>query len=301
MESDRQEKGDAKIHCMECGTGFTVEETSSCSGLKELGFQGAEVTEKVKQLEAKRKNPRSRRRSRRADSHNSDDEAEEEEDIDWIELEGQVLPSAKLTATKAAILNWRETAKDEKIIIYTQFLGLSRILDKMCASEGWGRVLFNGRVSLDAREKAINKFQNDPDCIIMICSLKAGGVGLNLNMASKVIILDLWFNSSIEAQAYCCAFRIGQERKVEVLRFVVKDSMDEHLIRMQERKDVEVTGAIGPDSLGKRATIAQLLGLFGDVVEEGQNEFILVEDDGLDGDDDDADVNVRERLPPRPF
>ena len=118
-------------------------------------------------------------------------------------------------------------------------------------------------------------------------------------MASKVIILDLWFNSSIEAQAYCRAFRIGQERKVEVLRFVIQNSIDEDLIHMQDRKDVEVSGAIGPDSHSKRATISQLLGLFGEVVEDGQNEFILVEDESQV--DDDADVDIINRLPPRPF
>jgi SNF2 family DNA or RNA helicase len=156
-------------------------------------------------------------------------------------------------------------------------------------------------MSIEARAKAIDTFKDDPDIFIMICSLKAGGVGLNLTMASKVIILDLWFNSAIESQAYCRVFRIGQEQPVDVLRFVVKDTIDEELINMQDRKDVEVQATIGPDSLGKRATIQQLLGLFGEVKEgdEGQNEFILVEEDSEDGEDEYVDPATR--LPPRPF
>ena len=68
---------------------------------------------------------------------------------------------------------------------------------------------------------------------------------------------------------------------------------------MQDRKDVEVNGAIGPGILGKRATVRQLLELFGEVREEGQNEFILVEDDAEDEEDD--EVDIANRLPPRPF
>lgn len=291
MDFERKEEGEEKIACLDCGTHF--EETSPCLGLKALEY---DVEEARKTLE-KRKNSRQKRSL--ADRRGSSVSTVEEEDEDWIELGGGSLPSAKLMATKAAILNWKQQFPNQKIIVYTQFLGLCRLLSKMCAVEGWGHALFHGKMTLEARDKAIERFRDQPDTFILICSLKAGGVGLNLNMASKVIILDLWFNSAVEAQAYCRAFRIGQMNHVEVLRFVVKDSIDEDLIDMQERKDLEVSGAIGPESHGKRATISQLLELFGEVKEEGQNEFILVEDDDDEGDSN--TVEVVNRLPPRPF
>lgn len=296
MEFDRREKGGDRVACIECGAHF--EETSPCSGLKELGFNSDTVAEKLQKIKSK-KNKRTAG-PRRGSQVVPDDSDEEEVDRDWIEMGRTVLPSAKLAATKAAILNWRQTHPNEKIIIYTQFLGLCRILARLCKEEGWGQVPFNGKMTLEAREKSIEKFQKDPAIFILICSLKAGGVGLNLTMASKVIILDLWFNSAVEAQAYCRAFRIGQSNMVEVVRFVVKDSIDEDLIKMQERKDVEVTGAIGPDTHGKRATIAQLLALFGEVKEGAQNEFILVEDED-ENKEDDWDARVDDRVPPRPF
>lgn len=296
MEYERQQKKEDKIACLECGANF--EETSPCTGLEELGFYSEEVARSVQRVSNRRKAPENRGAAR-GKSASVSPESEDEEDVDWIELGGVTLSSAKLAATKAAILNWRDQCPSEKIIVYTQFLGMVRLLGKLCKAEGWHYVQFTGKMSLTAREKAINQFAKDKNISIMICTLKAGGVGLNLNMASKVIILDLWFNSSIEAQAYCRAFRIGQERKVEVLRFVIKNSIDEDLINMQDRKDIEVTGAIGPDSHSKRATIAQLLGLFGEVVEGGQNEFILMEDESQV--DDDANVDIINRLPPRPF
>lgn len=292
MEYERITKKEDKRSCIECGANF--EETSPCTGLQELGFNSEDVARRVQKAKDKRKGGSSQRKSASVSPESGD-----EEDKDWIEFGGVTLSSAKLGATKAAILNWREECPNEKILIYTQFLDTVRLLDKIFKAEGWGHVKFTGKMSLSARERAINQFTYDDNISIMILSLKAGGVGLNLNMASKVIILDLWFNSSIEAQAYCRAFRIGQRRKVDVIRFVVKDTIDEDLLAMQDRKDVEVSGAIGPESHSDRATIQDLLGLFGDVEKEGQSEFILMEDEGQV--DDDANVDMINRLPPRPF
>ncbi|KIX92928.1 uncharacterized protein Z520_11404 [Fonsecaea multimorphosa CBS 102226] len=307
MHEERRASGEEKTACLECQTVF--EETSSCAGLKELGFNSREMAAKVEKKKRKlakltqkaKGGARSASLGRGSVVSDQNSEDDEEEEVNWLDVGGALLPSAKLSATKAAILNWRSKYKGQKIIVYTQFLGLGHIFGNVCSAEGWGHVHFNGKMTIDARERSIDKFRDDPNIFIMICSLKAGGVGLNLSMASKVIILDLWFNSSIEAQAYCRAFRIGQENRVDVLRFVVKDSIDEDLIKMQDRKDIEVTSAIGPDSMGKRATIQQLLELFGEVKEDGQNEFILVEDENEGADDDNNEVDLSNRLPPRPF
>ena len=85
-------------------------------------------------------------------------------------------------------------------------------------------------MGFDTRNKNIKKFTEDPKCKIMLCSLKAGGVGLNLTMASKVLILDLYWNNSVERQAFCRCFRIGQRKEVDIVRYVVKDTIDEDLV-----------------------------------------------------------------------
>lgn len=306
LHIESRARDEEKTACLECQT--TFEETTDCDGLKELGFNGPEIRAKVErrkkklaQQQEKAKKAAMRKRgasARRSSVADDTDEEDDEEEIDWIAQGGGMLPSAKLAATKAAILNWRKVHPNQKIIIYTQFLGLGRILGQICEAEEWGYINFNGKMTIEARGRAIEKFRDDPSVFIMICSLKAGGVGLNLTMASKVIILDLWFNTSIEAQAYCRAFRIGQEQKVDVLRFAVKDSIDEDLINMQERKDEEVSAVIGSAGLKKRATIRQLLELFGDVEEGEHNEFILVEDDA---ENEEIDWDQVGRVPPRPF
>lgn len=110
-------------------------------------------------------------------------------------MAGDVLPSAKTRAIKAQLLVWMEEDPDAKIIIYTQFLGMVDILGRMCESEGWGYAKFTGKMSQDARDNAIQDFDTNKRNKILLASLRAGGIGLNLVMASRVIIVDPWYAS----------------------------------------------------------------------------------------------------------
>lgn len=85
---------------------------------------------------------------------------------------------------------------------------------------------YTGQISHDSRDKAITEFGNNPDKKIMLASLKCGGLGLNLTMASRVICLDPWWNSAVEQQAFCRVFRIGQQKETRMTRFVVKNTID---------------------------------------------------------------------------
>lgn len=69
---------------------------------------------------------------------------------------------------------------------------------------------------------------------ILLASLKCGGIGLNLTMAQKVIVVDPWWNDSIEQQAFCRVFRIGQAKETSMTRFIVKNTIDTNMIAMYE-------------------------------------------------------------------
>lgn len=71
---------------------------------------------------------------------------------------------------------------------------------------------------------------------ILIASLKAGGIGLNLTMASRVIILDPWWNDCVEQQAFGRVYRFGQTQETAMTRFVVSGTVDQSMIEMQIRK-----------------------------------------------------------------
>ena len=142
----------------------------------------------------------------------------DENDLDWLSVGGSILPSAKTLAVKAQIQNWMAEDPNAKIIIFTQFRPMIRILTRMMKEEGWGSSQFHGTMSFAARDKALQEFSDNPDNKVLLASLKAGGVGLNLTMASKVIIIDLWWNECVEQQAFCRCFRIGQTRPVDICR-----------------------------------------------------------------------------------
>jgi len=86
------------------------------------------------------------------------------------------------------------------------------------------------------REERVTRFQTDPDCHLFLISLKAGGVGLNLTAADYVFILDPWWNPAAEAQAVDRTHRIGQTRSVFAYRLIARDTVEERVLELQQRK-----------------------------------------------------------------
>jgi len=121
-------------------------------------------------------------------------------------------------------LNIVRAALDEKQITYTYLDGATR-----------------------NRHLEVERFQNDPNIQVFLISLKAGGVGLNLTAADYVFILDPWWNPAIEAQAVDRAHRIGQQNTVFTYKFITKDSVEEKILALQNRKLQLVTDLISTD------------------------------------------------------
>lgn len=109
-------------------------------------------------------------------------------------------------------------------------------------------------MSFDARDKTIQDFSKGKKRI-MLASLQAGGLGLNLTAASKVILLDLWWNECVENQAFARVYRIGQLINVSVVRFVVNNTVDDQLQALQQSKSIEIDKAIGEGSKPGRYVI----------------------------------------------
>lgn len=136
-------------------------------------------------------------------------------------------------------------------------------------------------MALEARDKAVAQFSQDPEIKIMIASLKCGGIGLNLTMASRVICVDLWWNKCIEQQAFCRIHRIGQKSETFVTRFIVKKTVDEELEKMQKRKALPIAEAIDNPIVGEKLSLHELMGLFGQVAEDAEGKpFVVAEDEG---------------------
>lgn len=123
----------------------------------------------------------------------------------------------------------------------------------------------DGSMSLAARDRAVREFNTDPEVTVMLMSLKAGNLGLNMVAACHVILLDLWWNPTTEDQAIDRAHRIGQTRPVTVSRITIKDTVEDRILALQEEKRKIVASAFGEDHVagsGARLTIDDLKYIF---------------------------------------
>ncbi len=120
------------------------------------------------------------------------------------------------------------------ILIFSQFVKHLKIVSDVLKNKGIEFAYLDG--SVKDRQKQVEKFQETDNIQIFLISLKAGGLGLNLTKADFVFLLDPWWNPAIEAQAIDRAHRIGQKNKVFTYKFIVKDTVEEKILRLQESK-----------------------------------------------------------------
>ncbi|MDR0444127.1 MAG: DEAD/DEAH box helicase [Treponema sp.] len=145
-------------------------------------------------------------------------------------------------------------ANREKTLIFSQYVETLDCLQRIIKAElGEAALVYHGGLGQNARSETINRFQSDPAARILLVSLRAGGLGLNLTAASRVIHYDLWYNPAVENQATDRAFRIGQKRTVFVHRFITKNSFEEKIDAMiaSKRELAEMTVNSGESWLAR--------------------------------------------------
>ncbi|CAH1434556.1 unnamed protein product [Lactuca virosa] len=203
-----------------------------------------------------------------------DDGGDDDDDDNRIDDESCLVfendyASSKIKATLEIIQTHCSLSNDLqqpiKAIVFSQW---TRMLDLVEASLSQHCIEYrrlDGSMSLVSRDMAVKEFNTDPEVIVMLMSLKAGNVGLNMVAASHVILLDLWWNPATEDQAIDRAHRIGQTRPVTVSRLTIKDTVEDRILALQEEKRKMISSAFGEDqsgSSGPRLTAQDLKYLF---------------------------------------
>ncbi|MDF1696047.1 MAG: SNF2-related protein [Saprospiraceae bacterium] len=125
-----------------------------------------------------------------------------------------------------------------KVLVFSSFTKLIKLYTEQCVANNWSYVTLTGSHSQRQRETAVADFQSKKEVQFFFISLKAGGVGLNLTAADYVFILDPWWNPFAEKQAIARAHRIGQDKSVNVIRFIAKGTIEEKILALQERKKI---------------------------------------------------------------
>jgi SNF2 family DNA or RNA helicase len=141
-------------------------------------------------------------------------------------------PSAKLDMLVPQIAEVLE--EGHKILVFSQFTSFLSIVRDRLDDEKIVYEYLDGRTR--NRAERVERFQNDPSVGVFLISLKAGGLGLNLTAAEYVYLLDPWWNPAVEAQAIDRSHRIGQTQHVFAYRLICRDTVEEKILELQQKK-----------------------------------------------------------------
>ncbi|KAG7444814.1 uncharacterized protein BT62DRAFT_933868 [Guyanagaster necrorhizus] len=131
----------------------------------------------------------------------------------------------------------RQTKIKEKTIVFSQWTGVLDRLKPVLDRHRFKTIMYDGRMNKAAKDFAIEEITAPEYAAdVMLVSLKAGGTGLNLVACNNVIFMDLWWNPAVEEQAFNRVHRMGQTKSVQVYKLVVPHTIEDAVIRMQEKK-----------------------------------------------------------------
>lgn len=161
------------------------------------------------------------------------------EDASWYD-------SGKVKAMIKLVEQYK--ANGDRVLIFSQFSMMLDILEEVLNGSGIYFSRIDGSTKIDERQTIIDQFRDDETITAFLLTTKAGGTGLNLMMANKVIIFDASFNPQDDVQAENRAHRVGQQRDVEVVRLVTKNTIEEQILRLGQSKLALDRGVAGDES-----------------------------------------------------
>ncbi|KAI6780100.1 SNF2 superfamily RAD5 protein [Emericellopsis cladophorae] len=144
--------------------------------------------------------------------------------------------SAKIVALLSHLRALRKEHPQMKSVIFSQFTSFLSLIEPVLTRANIKFLRLDGSMAQKARAAVLREFAEGQGFTVLLLSLRAGGVGLNLTSAGRVFMMDPWWSFAVEAQAIDRVHRMGQESEVFVKRFVVKGSVEERMLRVQERK-----------------------------------------------------------------
>lgn len=150
-----------------------------------------------------------------------------------------------------------------KILLFSGYTSMFEIIEKELNKNNIHYLKLTGKTKVNDRLKLIDQFNQDDDIKVFLISLKAGGTGINLTSADMVIHYDPWWNLSVENQATDRTHRIGQTKKVQVYKLITKNSIEEKIYALQQRKEELIDNMLSTDTkFINKLSKEDILGLF---------------------------------------
>ncbi|KAH8102694.1 SNF2 family DNA-dependent ATPase [Cristinia sonorae] len=181
----------------------------------------------------------------------------------WRKGDNDMEPSAKMLQLIKYLKEWEPTG--DKTIVYSQWTSMLDLVETIFARYGIQSLRYDGKMNREAREAVLARFRKSGGPRVILISTKCGGVGLNLVSANRVINMDLSWNFASESQAYDRVHRLGQEKDVFIKRIVVRNTIEDRMLQLQETKTGLAEAALGEGGGIKlhKLSVKQLRTLFG--------------------------------------
>ena len=150
-----------------------------------------------------------------------------------------------------------------KMLLFSGYTSMFEIIEQALKKEGINYLKLTGKTSVKDRFDLIEQFNSDENVKVFLISLKAGGTGINLTSADMVIHYDPWWNLSVENQATDRTHRIGQTKKVQVYKLITKNSIEEKIYDLQQRKKELIDNMLSTDTkFINKLSKEDIMGLF---------------------------------------
>ncbi|KAL9712440.1 DNA repair protein rad16 [Leucoagaricus gongylophorus] len=153
--------------------------------------------------------------------------------------------STKIEALIEELSNLRLQDATTKSIVFSQFVNFLDLIAYRLQRAGFSICRLEGTMSPQARDATIKHFMTNVDVTVFLVSLKAGGVALNLTEASRVYLMDSWWNPAVKAMDRI--HRLGQHRPVQAIKLVVEDSIESRIVQLQEKKSAMINATLSTD------------------------------------------------------
>ncbi|KAG4113520.1 hypothetical protein ERO13_D13G228100v2 [Gossypium hirsutum] len=176
-----------------------------------------------------------------------------------VDVEKNWVESTKVVVLLQELENLRSSGS--KSILFSQWTAFLDLLQIPLSRNNIPFLRLDGTLNQQQREKVIKQFSEDGKIMVLLMSLKAGGVGINLTAASNAFVLDPWWNPAVEEQAVMRIHRIGQTKRVAIKRFIVKGTVEERMEAVQARKQKMISGALTDEEV-RTARLEELKMLF---------------------------------------
>ncbi|MBW0486700.1 hypothetical protein O181_026415 [Austropuccinia psidii MF-1] len=160
---------------------------------------------------------------------------------------GKWRTSTKIEALVEELSKLNQQDHTIKSLVFSQFTVFLDLIERRLQLAGFKLARLQGNMTPEARDRTIKYFMNNNDVQVFLVSLKAGGVALNLTEASRVFIMDPWWNPAVELQAMDRIHRLGQHRPVVVTRLIIENSIESRIVELQKKKEAMTGAALGDD------------------------------------------------------